>query len=105
MTDLPPHHLNPDEYSGMAVIENGCLVIRLHLSFLPSIVEGAWAAGGMETRYKVTDSRAFAADLVTELNREEEDGTTRVHRMFDGAIDEAINQGAEGIEEHEDQEV
>jgi hypothetical protein len=26
------------------------------------------------------------------------------HKMFDAAIDEAINQGAEGIEEHEDQE-
>jgi hypothetical protein len=39
-----------------------------------------------------------------ELNQESEDGSTRIHRMFDGAIEEAINQGAFGIEEHERQE-
>lgn len=92
------------ENSGRAIIEDGSMVIRIALEALPMIVEGSWAAGGMDTRYKVTDPAAFAADLVRELNDESEDGTTRIHRMFDKAIENAIGQGAFGIEEHEKQE-
>ena len=93
------------ENSGRAIIEDGSLVIRVALEALPMIVEGSWAAGGIDTRYKVTDAAAFAADLVRELNDESEDVTTLIHRMFDKAIDNAIGQGAFGIEEHEKQEV
>lgn len=92
------------ENSGRAIIEDGSLVIRVALEALPMIMEWSWAAGGIDTRYKITDAAAFAADLVHELNDEDEEGTTRIHRMFDKAIDNAINQGAEGIEEHEQQE-
>lgn len=92
------------ENSGRAIIEDGSIVIRIAIDALPMIVEGSWASGGMGTRYKVTDAAAFAADLVRELNDESEDGTTRIHRMFDKAIINAIEQGAEGIEEHEKQE-
>lgn len=87
-----------------AVIEDGHIVIRVAIEALPMVVEGSWAAGGMDTRFKVTNAEEFAADLVSELNREDDIGTTRIHKMFDAAIDEAINQGAFGIEEHEDQE-
>jgi hypothetical protein len=89
---------------GRAVIERGAIVIRVPLATLPMVVEGAWATGNLTPRYKITDADAFARDLVNELNGESEDGTTRVHSMFDKAIDEAINQGAFGIEEHEKQE-
>lgn len=88
-----------------AVIENGSIVIRVAVDALPAIVEGGWAAGAYDTRFKVTDIFEFAADLVRELNRESEDGTTRIHVMFDKAILEAVDQGAFGIEEHEQQEV
>jgi hypothetical protein len=93
-----------DQYAGQAVIEDGCVIIRVPIKNLPTVVEGSWAAGGMDTRYKVTDPEAFAKDLLMALNDEDDIGTTRIHKMFDAAIDEAINQGAEGIEEHEDQE-
>lgn len=93
-----------DASDGRAVIKDGYLVIRVALMALPQIVEGAWAAGGMDTRYKVTDAQEFVKALVCELNEESENGTTRIHKMFDGAIEEAINQGALGIEEHETQE-
>lgn len=66
-------------------------------------MEGAWALGVLDVRYKIIDAHDFAKDLVHELNREDEQGTTRIHKMFDGAISEAINQGAFGIEEYEDQ--
>lgn len=80
--------------SGRAVIEGGDIVIRVAISALPLIAEAPMAG----TDYKVTDAEVFAVDLVRELNREEEDGTTRIHRLFDGAIEEAIDQGAEGVE-------
>lgn len=98
----PPAGPEEPDY-GQAVIEGDTVVIRISLVSLPTAVEGAWASYGLPTRMKVTDVKAFAKELVIALNREEEDGTTRIHTMFDGAINEAIEQGAEGIEEHEDQ--
>lgn len=92
------------DMSGRAVIEDGAIVIRVPIANLPAVVDGWWAASGIDMRFKVTDSEAFAKDLVRELDREDDTGTTRIHKMFDRAIDEAINQGAEGIEEHENQE-
>lgn len=90
--------------SGRAVIEDDAVVIRVALEALPMIVEGAWATDNLSTRYKITDAMEFAKDLVRELNDESEDGSTRIHRMFDKAIENAIEQGAFGIEEHEQQE-
>jgi hypothetical protein len=86
-------------HNGEAVIEDGAIVIRVPLTALPQVVEGAWALGSLETRYVVTDTEAFAKDLVRALNDEDEQGTTLVHKMFDDAINEALEQGAEGIEE------
>lgn len=94
-----------DKHSGQAVIEDGAIVIRVAIDHLPAIVEGAWMAGYMDTRFKVTNSATFAKALVTELNSESEDGTTLIHKLFDACINEAVEQGAEGIDEHEDQEV
>lgn len=92
------------DMSAVAQIEDGSIIIRVSLENLPGIVEGGWAAGYRDTRWKLTDTEAFARDLVHELNREEEDGTTPIHRLFDKAIDDAVDQGADGIEEHEDQD-
>lgn len=91
--------------SGRAVLQDAEIVIRVPVDVLPSVVEGAWAAGGMDLRLKVTDPALFARELVNELNREDEVGTTPIHRVFDAAIMEAFGQGAEGVEKHETQEV
>lgn len=53
---------------------------------------------------KVTDPAMFAKEVYRRLNDEEEDGTTIVHRMFDDAIKEAVEQGAEGIVFPDDKE-
>lgn len=90
--------------NGEAVIEDGSLVIRVPLNNLEQVIEGSWALGALEVRYKITDVNAFAKDLVGQLNTEDEQGTTLVHTMFDKAISEAIESGADGIDEHEDQE-
>lgn len=93
------------EDGGKAIIERGHIVIRVAIDALPLIVDGSWGArGGQGTRYEVVNPKEFAADLVRALNDEEEDGTTLIHKMFDGAIDYAIEQGAFGVEEHPDQE-
>ena len=51
-------------------------------------------------QYRVADPAAFAKDVARELNRESEDGSTPLTRLLDSVIEEAINQGAEGIEEN-----
>jgi hypothetical protein len=86
-----------------AKIENRAIVIRLPIKSLPTVVEGAWATNVMDVRYMVIDPEMFAQDLVRELNDEDENGATRIHKMFDRAIEVAIEQGAEGVEIHEDQ--
>jgi hypothetical protein len=85
-------------------LEKGKLTIQISVKDLPKIVEASWASGGFDTRFKVTDATAFAEDLARALCHEEEDGTTFVHKMFDEAIEYAIEYGAEGIEEHPDQD-
>lgn len=92
------------EDDGRAVIEDGAIVIRLPIANLPVIVDAGWAGGKIEPRMKVTDAEEFAKELVRALNDEEEDGTTRIHLMFDAALEFAFEQGAEGIEIHENQE-
>lgn len=91
--------------SGQAVIEKGSLVIRVSLEALPMALEGAWAMGKFDTRYKITDASEFAKELMHALNREDEQGTTPVHELFDAAIVYIIEQGGFGIDEHEVQEV
>jgi hypothetical protein len=99
----PPPICPVNADNGRAVIRGGVIVISVPVENLPAVVEGSWAAGGMEKRYTVTDAEDFAKDLVRELNREDEIGTTPIHRLFDRSIEEAIGQGAFGVEEHSDQ--
>lgn len=81
-----------------AKIADGLLVISIEVAALPLIVSGSCAAHGLHGLWKVTDAEVFAKEVCHALNAEREDGTTRVHLMFDGAFDHAIDQGAEGIE-------
>lgn len=100
ITDVLP---KPDN-GGQAIIEGDALVIRVSLAALPMVLEGAWAMGKFDTRYKITDASEFAKELMHTLNREDEQGTTAIHKLFDQAILDAIEQGAFGIDEHEKQE-
>lgn len=84
--------------SAKAIIEDDVIVIRIPVSYLPVIVEGGWASGGYDTHFKVTDAPVFAQEICTALNREEEDGTTPIHKMFDTCVVAAAESGAEGID-------
>lgn len=87
-----------------AKIQRRSIVIRVPIKAIERGVEGAWASGYRAPRLKVTDADAFAKELVNELNKESEDGTTPVDLLFDKAAYDAMEQGAEGIDIHEDQE-
>lgn len=90
--------------SAEAVIEDGVIVIRLPIDNLADALKGACLMMTISPAYKVTDAAVFAKEVVRELNSEDEEGTTAVHKMFDAAFNEAIEQGAEGVEECTEEE-
>jgi hypothetical protein len=89
---------------GQATIEDGTIVIRVPIDALQHVVDGATALNGLDTRWLVTDPSAFAKEIVRSINDEDEQGTTRFHKMFDKAMAHAIEQGAEGVDEHPEQD-
>lgn len=92
------------ENGGQAIIEDGAIVIRVSLDALPAVLEGAWAMRKLDIRYEITNPLEFAKEVVRALNREDEQGTTDIHNLFDQAFLDAIEAGAEGIDEHPKQE-
>lgn len=48
--------------------------------------------------YPISDSVDFANDVLIELCREQEDGTTPVHVLFDNAMWKAIEEGSLGVD-------
>ena len=50
-----------------------------------------------ELKINVTDPDGFANDLLSNLEREQEDGTTPVHLLLDKAANEAAENGSEFI--------
>lgn len=93
------------ENGGQAIIEDGAIVIRVSLDALPTVLEGAWAMNKFDTRYKITNADEFAKELTRALNREDEQGITAIHEMFDQAILDCLENGAFGIDEHENQKI
>ncbi len=83
-----------------AVIEDGQIVIRVPIENLPDAIEGAWSMGLFETRLQVTDLDELAKSMVYILNGSDESGVSPVHSLFDKAIQDAFEQGDEGIDEH-----
>lgn len=90
--------------SARAIVEGSCVVIRVPIANIGAALEGAWASGCQDGRYRLTNPEVFADALVHELNKEDEIGTTAVHKMLDAGMYGAIDQGAEGVVEHENQE-
>lgn len=85
-----------------AVILDGQIVISVEVAALPLILSGSVALGAVGGLWKVTDAEAFAKDVCGALNQDSENGTTRIHLMFDSAFSHAIEYGADGIEEQDE---
>lgn len=74
-------------------IEGGFIVIRTPIAALPDALKQNPRDDSYHG-YSITDANGFAGDVVRELNREAEDGTTPVHLLFDRAMGDAIDDGS-----------
>ncbi len=90
-------------------IEDDEIVIRIGIGTL------AWAFDRMEEnnpwsadkrdfvqKWRVSDPKEFARDVVGELTNEEEDGSHPLNRLLDQVCNAAVDQGSLGIEESAD---
>ncbi len=102
LNDPEPEALHRD--AAKAIIEDGAIVIRVPIANLQAIMDGGFACAAYDQRYKVTDGPGFAKEIASALNDEDDVGSTPIHKLFDAAINEALNQGAQHAEPHEIQE-
>jgi len=77
-------------------IEDGQLKISIGIALLAFAVQ---SQDNWPEEFAVTDLSEFARSMSRRLQREEEDGTTPVHRMLDAAADEVLEQGDDGVDE------
>lgn len=75
------------------------LVISIGVGLLAFAVQAASDVSGWPEDWYITDPAAFAKEIARTLEREEEDGTTPVHKMLDAAALETLEQGADAVEE------
>ena len=75
-------------------ITGGKLVMSIGVEALATAIEG----GPMfEEGTVVTDHDVFAAEVLTQLQDEDEAGTNLIHRAFDSAFEAVAESGAEGV--------
>jgi hypothetical protein len=102
MLATPSESVASDDLPLRCKAEDGMLDMRVGVKVLAFAVENCpdlWDAESDKGRFKVTDPATFAKEVERVLNHESEDGSTRLTRMLDAAVLEAIEQGAEGVEE------
>ena len=77
-------------------IEDGQLQISIGIALLAFAIQSQeqWPED-----WYVSDISKFAKSMARQLAREEEDGTTPVHRMLDAAAGEVLEQGDDGADE------
>lgn len=88
-------------------VEGADLVIRFNIdSLCHSVTMGdSWPVqGDGQSAATIVDRAQFLVELGAELLREDEVGATPLHRLFDEAALEVIEQGGESIELHEDED-
>ena len=87
-------------------IKNNNLVITISLDTLATAFELSDYNNSFDDKlndfkqaFKVTNKVLFAKEVILALEDEEEDGTTLLHQLFDKATENAVENGALGIEE------
>jgi len=88
-------------------VKNGVLSISIGVSTLAFSLEHGndFLTYDADPKWKVTSDGAFAVDVKRELEREQEDGTTPVHLLLDGAMQSAIEQGSAYVDETEEAKI
>lgn len=100
---LSRHYGSPLEVK----IEKGALVVRIGIETLAhAVTYSDWAnpyeeaTGDYIRNFAITDAPQFASDVLHEMLREREDGSTPLSDFIDKMSEEAIDQGSLGL--HED---
>lgn len=75
-------------------IVDGRLVISIGVELLTHAVTHG---DDWEEEWEITDVDAFASAIAHQLELEEEDGTTLLHRAFDKAAYKAVEDGEDGV--------
>lgn len=75
-------------------VANGRLVVSIGVDLLAHAVS---VGDDWEEEWKVVDPDAFVAAVGRELESEEEDGTTLLHRAFDSAAMSVVESGDESV--------
>lgn len=100
----PPRRAEGEAPSGSA--DDGLEVSitdgRLVISVGANILVNALGSDYIQPPYKIVDPAQAVKEIVRELKREEEDGTTVVHKMLDQAALDAWENGGEGFRERND---
>lgn len=97
----------PDLILPRVTVEGDDLVIRFAVDQLcHSVTMGdSWPVQfNGESGATIVNRPLFLQELTHELLREDEQGATPLHHLFDAAALEVIEQGGESIELHEDEE-
>jgi len=77
-------------------VEDGQLKISIGIALLAFAVQ---AQDQWPEECYVSDVREFAKSVAGRLQKEEEDGTTPIHRMFDAVAETVLEQGDDGVDE------
>lgn len=77
----------------------GDITIKIPRAYIRHLVA---TNDAFEEGTRVTHTKTFSDELVRQLKSEAEEGSTCVHLMLDEAIQDAIDNGAEGVNFGED---
>ncbi len=92
---VKPEHrpLTVEVYRGQLIISIGIETLAF-----ASVVESTKKSNqDCYPSFLVKDATVFADEVCSELNYEEEDGTTVVHTLLDEAIERSIDKGNQGV--------
>jgi len=78
----------------------GDITIKIPRSYLRHAVT---IMDDMPEGSRVTNTKVFSDAVLAELDREDGEGSNPVHLMLDAVINEAVEQGCEGIKLGEDE--
>ena len=87
----------PLDYS---ISEDGIVSIKIDVSRLATLTKECLEDTNQwpEEIFRLTEERGFAEDMIREIFREREDGSTKLTDLFNWSAIEAIEQGSEHVE-------
>ncbi len=77
------------------LVEDGILRIEIGAETLKYCTNAV--AGALPDGYQITDAVQFCKDVVHELKREREDGSTILTDLLDKAVEDACGNGSTGV--------